>query len=98
MAGSGGQPRTRKKLNGDFEPWKVPDYWQSDRLPEAMRHASGHGGSAAFLSAEFIDAIVADREPVIDVYEAIAMNAPGIVAHRSAMQDGALLEVPSFDP
>jgi len=62
-----------------------------------MRHPSGHGGSAAFLSAEFIDALVAGREPTVDVYQAIAVNAPGIVAHRSAMEGGALLEVPSFD-
>ena len=62
-----------------------------------MRHASGHGGSATFLSAEFIDAIVQARKPTVDIKEAIAMNAPGIVAHASACKGGELLEVPSFD-
>ena len=63
-----------------------------------MRHDSGHGGSAAFLSAEFIDALVEDREPSVDIYESIAMTAPGIVAHHSALRGGELLEVPGFDP
>ena len=75
----------------------MPDYWKTDRLPEPMRHNSGHGGSAAFLSAEFIDALVAGREPTVDIYEALALNAPGIVAHQSALAGGELLEVPSFD-
>jgi len=97
MASSGGQPQTKRKLHGRAEPWNVPNYWETDRLPEPMRHNSGHGGSAAFLSAEFIDALVAGREPTVDVYESIAMTAPGIVAHKSALAGGELLEVPSFD-
>jgi hypothetical protein len=97
MTGSGGQPQTKKKMNGRCEPWRVPNYWDTDRLPKPMRHNSGHGGSAAFLSAEFIDAIVENREPTVDIYEAIAMTAPGIVAHQSAMKGGEQLEVPSFD-
>ena len=98
MASSGGQPQARRKLHGGWEPWEVPDYWATDRLPERMRHDSGHGGSATFLSAEFIDALVEDREPSVDIYESIAMTAPGIVAHDSALRGGELLEVPRFDP
>jgi hypothetical protein len=75
----------------------VSDFWKTDRLPEAMRHGSGHGTSAVFLSAEFIDALLADREPTVDLYESLAMTAPGIVAHTSALKSGEQLEVPSFD-
>jgi len=75
----------------------VPQYWQSDMLPEPMRHPSGHGGSAVFISAEFVNALLEDREPEIDLYEALAMNVPGIVAHQSALNDGQQLPVPSFD-
>ena len=42
-------------------------------------------------------AIVEDREPLIDVYESIAMTAPGIVAHQSALQNGVRLPIPDFD-
>jgi hypothetical protein len=33
----------------------------------------------------------------VDVYEALAYTAPGIVAHQSALKDGERLKVPSFD-
>ena len=78
---------------------EVPQYWQtSEMIPEGMRHASGHGGSATFISAEFVNALLEDREPEIDVYESLAMTVPGIVAHQSAYKDGEQLEVPRFDP
>ena len=62
-----------------------------------VRHASGHGGSHVFLSAEFINALVENREPVIDVYAALAMTVPGLVGHQSALKGGERLRVPSFD-
>jgi len=97
MGSSGGQPAAMQKVGEKWQDWGVPQYWET-RLPEAMRHASGHGGSASFLAAEFVEALVEDREPVIDVYESIAMTAPGIVAHQSAMRGGEQMDVPSFDP
>jgi predicted dehydrogenase len=84
-----------KEEGGEVE---IPEYWKSDMLPEVMRHASGHGGSAVFISAEFINALLEDRRPVIDLYESLAMTVPGIVAHQSALKDGEQLAVPQFDP
>ncbi len=75
----------------------VPQYWKGDMLPESMRHPSGHDGSHTFVAAEFINALVEDREPVIDVYESLAMTVPGIVAHQSALKGGEQMTVPSFD-
>ncbi|MFL6544713.1 MAG: Gfo/Idh/MocA family protein [Candidatus Udaeobacter sp.] len=86
-----------KDLRKKAEPIKIPEYWKSDMLPEAMRHNSGHGGSAVFLSAEFINALVEAREPVIDVYESLAMTVPGIVAHQSALKNGEQMKVPQFE-
>ncbi len=77
----------------------VPEYWKTaEMLPEPMRHPSGHGGSAVFISAEFINALLEDREPAIDLYESLAMTVPGIVAHQSALREGEQLPVPQFDP
>ncbi len=59
--------------------------------------AGGHGGSHGNLMHEFISAILEDREPMIDIYEALAMTVPGIVAHQSALRDGERLKVPQFD-
>jgi predicted dehydrogenase len=97
MNNSGGQPLARRQVQGDWQPWQVPNYWASDRLPPAMRHDSGHGGSSVFLCAEFIDALVEERQPAINLAESIAMTAPGIVAHQSALQGGVQLDVPQFD-
>jgi len=67
-------------------------------LPEPMRHESGHGGSHVLISAEFINALVEDREPEIDIYASLAMTVPGIVAQQSSLKDGEQLPVPQFDP
>ena len=80
-----------------FENYEQPQWWKTDMLPEPLRHDSGHDGSHTFLTHEFIDALVNKRKPAVDVYEAIAYTAPGIVAHQSALRGGRQLEIPSFD-
>jgi len=83
--------------NPKTTPVRYPDYINDPMIPETMRHASGHGGSQTFLSAEFINALVDNREPAVDVYKALAMTVPGIIGHQSAMHGGERLKVPSFD-
>ncbi|HEU4679092.1 MAG TPA: hypothetical protein VFS35_06200, partial [Terrimicrobiaceae bacterium] len=61
------------------------------------RHQSGHGGSHTFLSAEFVNALLENREPTVNVYEALAMTVPGLVAHQSALRNGERMKVPGFD-
>ncbi|MBL8234027.1 MAG: Gfo/Idh/MocA family oxidoreductase [Bryobacterales bacterium] len=97
MAKTGILPDIWQPRYGTPEPVKIPSYWNSELLPAAMRHASGHGGSAVFLSAEFINALLENREPTVDVYESLAMTVPGLVAHQSALKNGERLSVPSFD-
>lgn len=81
-----------------LESFSVPEYWKSDLLPEPLRHPSGHWGSHCFLTHEFIDALVKERAPAIDVYEALDYTVPGIIAHQSALHGGEWLEVPSLAP
>jgi len=59
--------------------------------------AGGHGGSHGYLMNEFVTAILEDRQPMIDVHEALAMTVPGVVAHQSALKGGERLKVPQFD-
>jgi predicted dehydrogenase len=87
----------RSGENPKSKPVPYPDYINDPMIPEAMRHASGHGGSQVFLCAEFINALVENREPAVDVYKALAMTVPGIVAHQSALKNGERLKVPNFD-
>jgi predicted dehydrogenase len=93
-ADSGGFVRWRTS----HEAYDQPLWWQTEMLPEPLRHDSGHEGSHTFLTHEFIDAIVNERRAAIDVYEALAYTAPGIVAHESALKDGERLPIPQYDP
>ena len=60
--------------------------------------AGGHGGSHGYLTDEFIMSILANREPMVNIYEALAMTVPGIVAHQSALKGGETLKVPQYGP
>ncbi len=82
----------------EFEEYTAPEYWNSDMLPEPLRHKSGHQGSHTFLTHEFIDAITHDRTPAINVHEALAYTVPGIIAHESSLKGGETMTIPSFDP
>lgn len=78
------------------ETYKQPLWWQTE-LPQPLRHNSGHDGSHCFITHEFISALLSNRSPVVDVHEALAYTAPGIVAHQSALKNGESLKVPDFD-
>jgi len=56
----------------------------------------GHGGSHAYLVHEFCDAIANDRTPAISAWDAVRYTAAGAVAHKSALKDGELLDVPDW--
>lgn len=56
----------------------------------------GHGGSHGYLTSDFVDAILRDRKPRVDVAQSLNMTVAGIVAHQSALKDGELLKVPQY--
>jgi predicted dehydrogenase len=86
-----------KNKTNKVEVYKQELWWQTDLLPEPLRHNSGHGGSHTFITHEFIDAIINNRQPAVNIYEALAYTAPGIVAHESALKNGEYMKVPGFD-
>jgi predicted dehydrogenase len=78
-----------------------------DPLPEEVLSAfracsdksdvyGGHGGSHAYLAHEFVDAVAHERTPAINVWEAVRYMAAGVMAHKSAMRDGEVLDVPDW--
>ena len=77
-----------------IESYQVPDFFE--RLPETLRVKTGHGNSHTFITHEFVSAILENRHPAVNVWEAIAYTAPGIVAHQSALQGGVPLRIPDF--
>ena len=80
-----------------LERYEEKKWWATEMLPEPLRHNSGHEGSHTFITHEFVDAVVNQRKPAVDVHEALAYTAPGIVAHQSALKGGEQMKVPSFD-
>jgi predicted dehydrogenase len=79
-------------------------YGEVQNLPDISRPAlppgvpeGGHGGSHGLLMHEFISAIIENREPLVNIYEALAMTIPGIIAHQSALKDGERLKLPQYE-
>ena len=81
---------------GKVEQQPAPKADYMHRLPEPMRVQSGHGGSHTHLSYEFIQAIRENRQPSVNVWEAIAYTLPGLVAHESALKGGERLKIHDY--
>lgn len=56
----------------------------------------GHGGSHAYLVNEFVDAIAYNRHPAINAWKAVRYMVAGVMAHKSALRDGEILEIPDW--
>jgi predicted dehydrogenase len=70
----------------------VPDFPVHAELAEK----AGHGGGDFFTSYYFAEAIRTGEQPYLDVYRGIDMSIVGVLAWRSALADGATVEVPDF--
>jgi len=56
----------------------------------------GHGGSHAYLVHEFVEAVAHGRPPAITAWDAARYMAAGVMAHKSALKDGEVLDVPDW--
>ena len=99
VGGETGRIRTEKgtfygKFQNDGQD-PVPATFKRPPLPPGVE-AGAHGGSHGYLMCEFVEAILLDRTPLIDVAQALNMTVSGIVAHESALKDGELLKIPQY--
>lgn len=60
------------------------------------KRLGSHGGGDFFVVQDFVNAIVNNTQPPIDVYMAMDMTLPGILGYRSALNGNVSLEVPDF--
>ncbi|HTX01425.1 MAG TPA: hypothetical protein VMD59_21755, partial [Acidimicrobiales bacterium] len=80
------------------------DFWSGtapvhpvERLPGQFAGLpNGHYGSHQFLVDDFVRAVRDGEPPPVGPRVAASYCAPGIVAHRSATEDGARLAVPDY--
>ena len=56
----------------------------------------GHGGADKRMFLDFARCVLEHGHPRLDVDKAIRISLPGVIAHESAVQGGALLEIPEI--
>ncbi len=57
---------------------------------------AGHGGGDFWTNFHFVNAIRAGEQPYLDVYRGVAMSSVGILAWKSALEEGKPFAVPDF--
>lgn len=74
------------------------DIQDKTRLPKSFREdrPTGHMNSHPYLIDDFCRAVVEEKLPPNNAWDAARYMVPGLVAHQSALKDGELLEVPDF--
>lgn len=69
----------------------------AERLPASFAGLpNGHHGSHQFLVDDFVRAVLQDRLAPNHAWAAARYTIPGLVAHESALKEGALIEVPDL--
>jgi predicted dehydrogenase len=85
------------------EDWNMPEGAQTERVytPEWPEHGelaaqAGHGGGDFWTPFHFANAIRSGESPFLDVYRGVAMSSVGIVAWKSALEEGVPQDMPDF--
>jgi predicted dehydrogenase len=68
----------------------------AEKIENADFTPKGHFGSHPYLVHEFVSAVAEDRMPAINAWEAARYLAMGVMAHKSALKGGELLDVPDW--
>lgn len=82
---------TREK-NQPLERTYVPEWPEKGDLASK----AGHGGGDFWVNWYFAEAIRTRKQPFLNVYRAVAMSSIGILAWKSALEDGKPYDVPDF--
>ena len=80
-----GQKTLNRKINSKRPP-----------LPPDVQ-GGGHGGSHGHLTNNFIESILFDKKPIVDISDALNMTMSGVIAHKSALKDGEWMKVPQYN-
>jgi len=82
----------------DCRPGEITERTYLPEFPAWARAAAraGHGGGDFFTTHHFAEAIRTGRQPYLNVYRGVAMSIIGILAWKSALNDGEPFDVPDF--
>lgn len=90
-----GTDRTAAYFKGSDGMTELPYTRNHPKAPRSAA-AGGHGTCEYFMVNAFIESILNDTEPPIDVYEGLDYSLPGLCAHISAQQGGKVIDIPDF--
>ncbi len=65
-------------------------------LPPLGDDPGHHGGSHGQLTNNFIESILLDQKPIVDVSEALNMTLAGVIAHKSVLKGGDWMKIPQY--
>ena len=98
--GLGAAPKIWLSEFGISEQWRPLSQFE-DVLPERWKNPPVEAQNAGdlgeyFKVRDFVDSILTDTEPPMDVYTAMDFTVPGLVSEQSIANGGAPMEVPDF--
>jgi len=85
-----------KYIEGEDETFQRLEVRASEKNAPPEAALGGHGTSEYYLVRDFLNCIVNDTTPPIDVVRALDMSVPGLIAHEAAMESSAWREIPLF--
>ena len=82
----------------DLRPGEAAERVYAPEWPEYgdLAEKAGHGGGDFWTNHAFAQAIRSGEPPYLDVYRGVAMSSVGILAWKSALENGAPYSVPDF--
>lgn len=83
-------------VEGEMEEAREIEVSDADAGLPGEARAGGHGTAEYALVRAFLAALEEGKVPPLDEVRAMDLTLPGLVAHESALQGGAWMEVPSF--
>lgn len=92
------QPLVHITGRSDYGKWEPLESYAKQFLPTNYRtppEGAGHWGSDVWPIRDFIDSIINDRTPRVDIYRALDMTLPGILSEYSINQGSTWVHVPN---
>jgi predicted dehydrogenase len=82
----------------DMKPGQLKEQVYTPDWPEhgELARKAGHGGGDFWTNFHFSNAIRSGEPPFLDVYRGVEMSSVGIIAWKSALEDGVPIDVPDF--
>ncbi len=84
-------------IEGEDKVAREVEWHFSDPHAPKEAWAGGHGTTEYYIVRDFLNSIINDTTPPIDVVKGVDMTIPGLIAHKAAMIGNVWLDVPHFE-